>query len=155
CVFGESGRTRAGLELPFSRVFPRIIRGCSAPVVPVCLHQPHASIFEVHSGQVFWSWPKEFPSAVEVAFGAPLPSSAPAGEVRQAVQVLSAERAIAATPRRKPVHRQFVRMAHRRPFRPCILDSTQKDRPLTYGKTLTGAILLARALRPVLGEAAL
>jgi acyl-[acyl-carrier-protein]-phospholipid O-acyltransferase/long-chain-fatty-acid--[acyl-carrier-protein] ligase len=152
CVFGESGRTRHGLELPFSRVFPRLTRDLAAPIIPVCLHQPRASIFEVHSGQVFWSWPKELPSAVEVAFGAPLPSSARAGEVRQAVQVLSAERAIAATPKRKPVHRQFVRMAHRRPRRPCIIDSMQKDRPLTYGKALTGAILLSRALRPLVGD---
>src|SRR5207248_8188099 len=55
----------------------------------------------------------------------------------------------------RPVHRQFVRMACRHPFRPCLYDSSTRGPTLTYGKVLAGAMCLARHLRPLLGDAAM
>ena len=67
-----------------------------------------------------------------------MPSNTPPAEVRRLLYQLSADAAVARSGRRKPVHRQFVRLAARRPFRPCVIDSTMKLE-LNYGKTLAGA----------------
>src|SRR5262249_46338999 len=54
---------------------------------------------------------------------------------------------------RRPVHRQFLRMAASHPFRSCIFDATSEHKPhYRYGEVLTGVKLLARLLRPLLQD---
>ena len=86
-----------------------------------------------------------------ITFGTPLPATTSAGDVRQAVQRLSSESALRRSGASRPVHRQFVRLACRHPFRPCIYDSSSKGPMLSYGKVLAGAMCLTRHLRPLLG----
>jgi acyl-[acyl-carrier-protein]-phospholipid O-acyltransferase/long-chain-fatty-acid--[acyl-carrier-protein] ligase len=152
CIFAEGRFTRTGFLLPFHRGFEQIVKNCPAPVVPVCLEQVWGSIFSYWGGKLIWKWPVELPYPVTVAFGKPLPATAQAAEVRQAVQQLSADCAIERSARKRPVHRQFVRMASRHPFRPCLIDPlVQKEGALSYGKVLAGAMCLARQLVPRLG----
>ncbi|MBY0527078.1 MAG: AMP-binding protein [Gemmataceae bacterium] len=150
CIFAEGGLTRTGFMLPFHRGFEQIVKRSPVPIVPVCLDHVWGSIFSYRGGKILWKFPQELPYPVSVGFGKPLPPTAPAAEVRLAIQKLSAEAAAARTSRR-PVHRQFVRSAARHPFHPCVGDSTNPN-ILSYGKALAGAMIFARKLRPLLGE---
>ncbi len=153
CIFAEGRFTQTGVMLPFHRGFEQIVKHCQAPVIPVCLDQVWGSIFSYYTGKIFWKIPLEIPYHVTVAFGEPMPSDSKAADVRQAVQKLSADCAIARSPKRVPVHRQFVRMAKRFFFRPCFSDSAFKGQDLTYGMALAGALCMVQELKPLLGEA--
>jgi acyl-[acyl-carrier-protein]-phospholipid O-acyltransferase/long-chain-fatty-acid--[acyl-carrier-protein] ligase len=155
CIFAEGRFTRTGFMLPFHRGFEQIVKNASVPIIPVCLDQVWGSVFSYFRGRIVWKLPNEIPYRVTVAFGKALPPQTKAADVRQAIQSLTADCAIARTDRRKPVHRQFVRMAARHPFRPCLADSITKGGDLNYGKTLAGSVCLARALRPLLGDEAM
>ncbi|HXG09510.1 MAG TPA: AMP-binding protein, partial [Gemmataceae bacterium] len=153
CIFAEGQLTRTGFLLPFHRGFEKIVARCPAPVIPVCLDQLWGSIFSFYGGKVIWKWPQTLPYPVWVAFGQPMPAGSSAAEVRLAIQKLSADCAIDRSRTRKPMHRQFVRVACRHPFRSCLIDATgPRPLELSYGKTLAGAMCLGRQLRPILGE---
>lgn len=156
CIFAEGRFTRTGFLLPFHRGFEQIVKHQPAPIIPVCLEHVWGSIFSYWGGSLIWKWPQELPYPVTVAYGKAMPATSKAVEVRMAVQKLSADCAIERTPRRPLVHRQFVRMASRHPFRPCIFDPFfQKKGASSYGKVLVGAICLARQLRPMLANNAM
>src|SRR5262249_46716572 len=94
CIFAEGRFTRTGFLLPFHRGFEQIVKHAPAPIIPVCLEQVWGSIFSYWGGKLIWKWPHELPYPVAVSFGEPLPATATAYEVRQAVQKLSADGAI-------------------------------------------------------------
>jgi acyl-[acyl-carrier-protein]-phospholipid O-acyltransferase/long-chain-fatty-acid--[acyl-carrier-protein] ligase len=152
CLFAEGTLTRNGLMLPFHRRFELVLKYCHAPTIPVCLDQVWGSIFSFAGGRAFWKWPHEIPYPVTVAFGAPLPPTTRPAEVRHAIQKLSADCAIARVPGRLPVHRQFVRIAARRPFRTCFIDPNASMTKVSYGMSLAGAMILVARLRPLLGD---
>ena len=164
CVFAEGCRTADGQSLSFAQVFDEVAGPPTAsgppadlpvPIVPVFLLQPHGSLFSVHRGRFVRKWPAEVPSPVSVTFGDGLPAGTSAPRARQALQELSARTAIAHTPRRRPVHRQFVRMAARHPFRTCWIDSSAPDGPLNYAKAYVATVCVARLLEPLLAKARL
>jgi acyl-[acyl-carrier-protein]-phospholipid O-acyltransferase/long-chain-fatty-acid--[acyl-carrier-protein] ligase len=151
CVFAEGGISRTGFILPFQRGLEQIVKRHPAPVIPVYLDGVWGSLCSFQGGRFFWKWPRPFRRRIWVNFGAPLSPPVTAGEVRLAVQRLSAESAVRRAPRQLPVHRTFVRQALRHPFRPCLIDGMGGDRPmLRYGEALAGAKLLARRLRRLL-----
>jgi acyl-[acyl-carrier-protein]-phospholipid O-acyltransferase/long-chain-fatty-acid--[acyl-carrier-protein] ligase len=153
CIFAEGGITRTGFMLPFQRGMEQIVKRHPAPIIPVCLDHVWGSIFSYERRRFFWKWPKQLPYRVWVNFGKPLPPTATAFEVRQVIQNLSAESAVGRAPERRPVHRQFVRMAVRHPFRACFVDPNNAQKPiLKYGEALVGAKILTKLLRPVLGD---
>jgi acyl-[acyl-carrier-protein]-phospholipid O-acyltransferase/long-chain-fatty-acid--[acyl-carrier-protein] ligase len=148
-IFAEGGITRTGFLLPFQRGFEQIVKRWPAPIIPVYLDHVWGSIFSFQHRRFFWKWPTRIPYRVHIAFGKPLPATASAFEVRQAMQKLSAESAIRRAPERRPVHRQFVRIACRRPFLPCIVDPNNPRKPVfRYSEVLVGAKLLTNLLRP-------
>jgi acyl-[acyl-carrier-protein]-phospholipid O-acyltransferase / long-chain-fatty-acid--[acyl-carrier-protein] ligase len=151
CVFTENHAV-GPLTLPFHRVFARVARGNQAPIIPTILDQIWGSLYAIDHGKRSWRWPLRLPNYVDVAFAAPLRPATQAGDVRQVQQLLSADRAVARSVLRRPVHRQFVRFAAHRPFKSCLIDSTTKGKGLSYGKTLAGAMCLAKELRPLLGD---
>src|SRR5205814_5711866 len=104
CVFAEGGISRTGFILPFNRGFEQIVKRSPAPIIPVCLDHVWGSIFSYQGGKFFWKWPQQLPYPVSVAFGPPLAPTASAGEVRQAIQKLSADSSIRRAKRRRPVH---------------------------------------------------
>lgn len=151
CIFAEGGITRTGFLLPFQRGLEQIVKKAPVPIVPVCLDHLWGSIFSYQGSRFFWKLPQRIPYKVHVSFGAPLPPTASAFEVRQAIQKLSAESGSRRSAQRRPVHRQFVRMACRHPFRPCIIDQNAAKPVLKYGEVLVGAKILNKRLRPLLG----
>jgi acyl-[acyl-carrier-protein]-phospholipid O-acyltransferase/long-chain-fatty-acid--[acyl-carrier-protein] ligase len=151
CIFAEGRLTRTGIMLPFARGFELVVKHVQAPIIPVCLAQVWGSIFSFRGGRLFWKWPQEIPYRVSVAFGRPMPAGSHAAEVRQEVQKLSADCAIDRTPQCRPVHRQFVRIAARHPFRSCLIDSATNQQ-LSYGKALAGTMCLVDVLGPILGD---
>jgi acyl-[acyl-carrier-protein]-phospholipid O-acyltransferase/long-chain-fatty-acid--[acyl-carrier-protein] ligase len=152
CIFAEGRVLTNGLELPFHRQFQRIARKGRTPIVPVCLDQTLGSLFMVERGRLRWRWPLTLPFPAYIAFGEPLPAGTPPGDVRQALQLLSAHSALERSDRRKPAHRRFVRVAARRPFRSCFFDSTRPEQ-MNYARTLAGVMIGVKFIRPLLGDA--
>ncbi len=89
---------------------------------------------------------------VRLAWRCVLVTGSTAVDVRMAIQRLSAECAIARKDMRRPVHRQFVRMAARHPFRSCVVDAAQ-GKIYRYGEALAVARIVSKLLAPVLGDA--
>jgi acyl-[acyl-carrier-protein]-phospholipid O-acyltransferase/long-chain-fatty-acid--[acyl-carrier-protein] ligase len=152
CIFAEGALTRSGTMLPFHRGMELILKRCPAPIIPVCLDQVWGSIFSYYKGKVIWKWPQEMPYPVRVSFGPPLPPTTTAAEVRMAIQKLSADSALRRTKASIPVHRQFVRMAAKHPFRPCFIDTLNSGKIYRQGEALAGAMILTRLLKPILGD---
>ena len=145
CIFAEGSITHTGNLLPFKRGLEKIVGGMDVPIIPVHLDRVWGSIFSFEGGKFFWKWPKHFPYPVTVTFGAPMPSTSAAHQVRQAIQNLASE----ATARRKTpqdtLARRVVRSARRNWRHFAMADSTGRE--LTYGRMLTGGILVSRWIR--------
>lgn len=150
CIFAEGGITRTGFLLPFQRGFEQIVKKSPAPIVPLCLDHVWGSIFSFRQRRFFWKIPERVPRHVYVSVGAPMPAESNAFQVRQAIQRLSAESAVRRNRHMPLVHRQFVRMACRHPFRPCIIDANASKPVLKFGETLVGCKILCRRLKPAL-----
>ncbi len=89
CIFAEGAMTQTGDLSPFKKGFEPMVRGMDIPIIPVYLHGVGGTIFSAQGGPSFWRWPMKMPFPVSVSFGPPLPSSATAQELQQAVMVLS------------------------------------------------------------------
>lgn len=91
CIFAEGQITRIGQLLPFRRGMERIMKNIDAPIVPVNLDGVWGSIFSYERGRFIWKMPRKIPYPVTVSFGKPMPPTATAFEVREAVQELQSE----------------------------------------------------------------
>ena len=150
CIFAEGAISRTGNMLPFKRGFEKITAGLDVPVIPVHLDQVWGSIFSFKNGRFFWKWPARLFYPVTITFGAPLPASARAWDVRQKLLEMGGD---AFRHRRKKVdlvHRRFIAQAKRSWRRFCMTDSLGQT--ATFGQALTGAFLLARKLDQALPQ---
>ncbi|HXW17524.1 MAG TPA: AMP-binding protein, partial [Candidatus Acidoferrales bacterium] len=147
CIFAEGQITRIGNLLPFRRGFERVMKGVDAPIVPVCLDGVWGSIFSFEKGRFLWKFPRRFPYPVTVSFGSPLPSTATAFEVRQAVQDLQADAFQYRRSWLRPLAQSLVRGAHRHPLRFALADLRRPR--VNWGAVLLSSIFLARRLRKV------
>lgn len=145
CIFAEGAISRTGNLLPFKRGFERIVDGLDVPVIPVYLDQVWGSIFSFKSGRFFWKRPTRIPYPVTVTFGAPLPSTAKAEQVRQAMLELGADAVGHRIGHGGLLHLRFLKTARRRFFSFAMADSSGRE--LTYGKTLAASLALARSIR--------
>ncbi|HET9845960.1 MAG TPA: acyl-[ACP]--phospholipid O-acyltransferase [Nitrospira sp.] len=145
CIFPEGQITRTGTLLPFRRGFERIMKGRSAPVIPIHLDRIWGSIFSFERGRFFWKIPERLPYPVTVSFGKPLPAEATAHEVRSAIQALGEAAWALRKPDRRPLHREFVHAMRRHPFRFVMSDQSRPH--VSAMQALIGSIALARALR--------
>ncbi len=145
CVFPEGQITRTGGLLSFRQGFERIVKGRDVPVIPVHLDRVWGSIFSFIGGKFLMKWPERLPYPVTVSYGAPMPSTAAAADVRQRVQELGEEAWRHRRPDRRPLHHAFVRAARRHPLRVAFADATRPR--VTCLESLIGALALARALR--------
>ena len=150
CIFPEGQITRTGGLLPFRSGFERIIKGKTVPIIPVHLDRVWGSIFSFIGGRFFTKWPERLPFPVTVSFGTPLPTDTPASEVRRAVQELGEAAWVLRKPHRRPLHHTAIRVMRRHPLRLAFADATRPK--VTCVQALTGAIALARALRPHWGR---
>ena len=142
CIFAEGAISRTGNLLPFTGGFERLAEGLDVPVIPVYLDQVWGSIFSFKNGRFFWKWPTRIPYRVTVTFGAPLPATASAQQVRQAVLELGADAVGRRIGRGDLLHLRFLKTARRRWFSFAMADSTGST--LTYGKALAASLALAR-----------
>ena len=145
CIFAEGAISRTGNLLPFKRGLEKIVSGLDVPVIPVYLDRVWGSIFSFKGGRFFWKMPARFPYPVTVSFGAPMPSTAPAAEVRVALMALGAKAAGLRRGPREVLGRQFITSAKRHWRSFCMADAGTP--PLTFGRTLVATLLLSRWVR--------
>lgn len=144
CLFAEGEISRMGSTLPFRRGLQRIVKGRSAPIVPVHLDRVYGGLLSARQGRVQWL-PTQLPCPVTVSFGEAFANTTPPEEVRRAVDALG-ERAWRLRARElQPLHRTFVRRVRRAPWRSAFADSQGKH--LSQLGALTAALVLARRLR--------
>jgi acyl-[acyl-carrier-protein]-phospholipid O-acyltransferase/long-chain-fatty-acid--[acyl-carrier-protein] ligase len=146
CIFPEGQITRTGTLLPFRRGFERIMKGKTAPIIPIHLDRLWGSLFSFERGRFLWKWPERIPYPVTVSFGAPLPPETSAAELRQAICALGEAAWTLRKRDRRPLHRQFIRSMRRHPFRFAMADQTRPR--VSSLQALIGSLVLARALRP-------
>ena len=145
CVFAEGHITRTGSMLPFHKGMERIVRGLDEPVIPVNLHGVWGSIFSYERERFLWKAPRRMPYRVTVSFGAWLPSTASAAEVRRSVQALQAAAFEADRVESLTLDRALVRTARRHPFRFCMGDARFPE--VTFLSMLIKLIVVTRRLR--------
>ncbi|HMP01204.1 MAG TPA: AMP-binding protein [Gemmatales bacterium] len=152
CIFAEGSLSRSGAMLPFRRGFEQILKRAPAPVIPACSARLWGSISSYRGGKPFWKRPRRFRYPVTILLGQPMPATSQTWQVRQAVQKLLADSFSLRKYEHKAVHRQFVRMACRYPFRMCFIDPLPGGRELSAMKVLVGAAIMAKHLRPKLDD---
>lgn len=146
CIFPEGQITRTGTLLPFRRGFERIMKGKTAPIIPVYLDRVWGSIFSFNRGRFLWKIPEQLPYPVTVSFGMPLPPDTPAYQLRGKILELGETAWQLRKQHRQPLHREFIRSMRRYPFRMAMAD---QNRPRVSSlQALIGSIVLARLLRP-------
>lgn len=150
CIFAEGQITRTGQMLPFRKGFERIMAGTDAPIIPVHIDQIWGSIFSFADGKFFWKWPKRIPFPITIGFGDAMPSDSNAYELRAAIQELGTEAYNHHETKAPLLHELFVKKARRHPFKLGVADA--RSGALSNFKTLVGAIILARKLKPLLAK---
>ena len=145
CIFAEGSITRHGQMLRFKKGFERMVKGMSVPVIPVHLDRVWGSVFSFEGGQVLLKRPRRLPYPITVSFGEPLPSTATAHQVRQAIMDLGATAFGMRIRERLSLGLEFAATAKRRWRDLAMRDSS--GRVLTFGQALTRAVLFAAALR--------
>jgi acyl-[acyl-carrier-protein]-phospholipid O-acyltransferase/long-chain-fatty-acid--[acyl-carrier-protein] ligase len=150
CIFAEGQITRTGQMLPFRRGLERIIKGVEKSIIPVNLDGVWGSIFSFERGRFLWKMPRRIPYPVTVSFGAPMPPTSTAIEVRRAVQELQADAFYQRKPRMRTLDRAFVRTARRYALRFMMADG--KTPRVSFFSALTKTIYIARRLRSVIGD---
>ncbi|MDG3003161.1 MFS transporter [Paludisphaera mucosa] len=143
CIFPEGQLTRTGLIGPFQRGLQRIVKNRTTPIIPIHLDRLYESVFAPVSGRRL---PGRIPLPVTVSIGAPLPPTASLFEMRQAIRDLDNAAWTYRKNDSRPLHHGFIREARRHPRRHALMD-LQKP-PLSYSRTLAGALAIARQLRP-------
>ncbi|HVM75641.1 MAG TPA: acyl-[ACP]--phospholipid O-acyltransferase [Candidatus Saccharimonadales bacterium] len=147
CIFPEGEITRTGQMLPFRRGFERIIKGIDVPIIPTNIDGIWGSIFSFSGGHFLWKWPRTIPYPVRITFGKPLPSTATATEVRQAVQELGVDAFQRRRRHMRTLTRSFILSARRSPRHFAMADG--KTSKLSFGESLLRTVFLARRLRPL------
>jgi acyl-[acyl-carrier-protein]-phospholipid O-acyltransferase/long-chain-fatty-acid--[acyl-carrier-protein] ligase len=147
CIFPEGQITRTGSLQGFRRGIERIAAERDGVIVPVHLDRVWGSIFSREKGRFFFKMPKRIPYPITVAYGDPLPTSATANDVRNAVADLGAEAWEMRKRDRTTLHRRAIRVLRRRPWKLQFADATKPN--VSRFTALVGAIVLARKLAPL------
>ncbi len=150
CIFAEGAITRTGNSLPFKRGMEKIVQGLDVPIIPVHLDRVWGSIFSFERGRFYSKWPKRIPYPVTVSFGAPMPANSAAHEIRLAMQELGAEATAHRQTAGDTLPRRLIRSARRNWSHFAMADSSGRE--LTYGRMLTGGLLMANWARTRRGE---
>ncbi|MGO9270613.1 MAG: acyl-[ACP]--phospholipid O-acyltransferase [Terriglobia bacterium] len=142
CIFAEGSITRTGNLLPFRHGFQRIMKGVDEPIIPIHLDRVWGSIFSYSKGRFFFKWPRQIPYPVTITIGQPLPATADAFQVRQAIMALSAEAFARRDASQRPLPHLFIDTAKRNWGSLAMADTL--GRTLSFGRTLVGAIIFRR-----------
>ncbi|MCR9202347.1 MAG: acyl-[ACP]--phospholipid O-acyltransferase [Planctomycetaceae bacterium] len=140
CIFAEGRITRTGELLKFEKGLLRILKGTTAPVLPVYLDELWGSIFSYEGGRFLWKKPRHWPYPVSISFGSLLPHHevTDVDVVRNAVINLREESALRRKDRIMIPALRFVRHSRMNWSRVKVADSAGAE--LTGGRLLTGAL---------------
>lgn len=144
-IFPEGHLSRTGHMLPFKPGFERIVRGTDTPIVPIYIEGGYGSRASYACGMPRLLRGEDFRRQITVSIGPRLPADTPVARVREAVLHQAATATDAYAPIRGSAGRLFARSAKQHWSRFAMADSTGKS--LTYGRALTGALLLRHQLR--------
>jgi acyl-[acyl-carrier-protein]-phospholipid O-acyltransferase / long-chain-fatty-acid--[acyl-carrier-protein] ligase len=147
-IFPEGHLSRTGHMLPFKPGYERIVKGTDAPILPVYIEGGYGSFASYAHGQPKLLHPGDFRRQITVAIGEALPTDTPTTGVHDAVLELAASATDAYAPIRGSAGRCFARSARQHWKNLAIADSSGKK--LTFGKTLTAALLLRKKFTKVL-----
>ena len=142
CIFAEGAISRTGNLLPFRRGLEKIVDGLDVPVIPVHLDRLWGSIFSFERGRFLWKWPKRIPYPVTVSFGAPMPATVQAQDVRQAILELGSEALRYSKNTADRLDLQFIRTAGKNWRKFAMADSFGRE--LTFGRALVASLLIAK-----------
>ncbi len=145
CIFAEGYMTRNGNMLSFKAGFERIVRGTRAPIIPAYIGGMWGSVLSYYHGRPFSTLAKKFANPVSVHFGAALPDSTSAEQVKLQIQQLSCDYFNTLKSPKRSLAYRFIRTARRNSHRRCISDTTGKK--LNYSRTLTAALALADKIK--------
>ncbi len=138
CIFPEGGIAHSGQLQEFRARSLEIVRGTSAPIVPVYLDELWGSIFAFGSRRSFWKRLRIGSRRVSIWFGEKITQPEKIQVVRQAVQELGAQAASERKERMMVLPRLMLRKCRKALFRFKMADTT--------GAYLTGGTLLMRTL---------
>lgn len=147
CIFAEGQVTRTGIMLPFRRGLEKIIKGRTAPIIPVNLDRVWGSAYSRSGGRFITKFPETYPYPITVTFGKHLPSTTTAQQIRMAVQELGTEAWYQRRQETKPLHHYFVRRMRKKPWKTAFADSSGKQ--LSRFKSLVSVIAIAKSLGSV------
>jgi acyl-[acyl-carrier-protein]-phospholipid O-acyltransferase / long-chain-fatty-acid--[acyl-carrier-protein] ligase len=149
-IFPEGGITRTGQVMPFERGVERILKGLTVPIVPVFVDGLWGHALSYAGGKPFSIWRGPWRPHVVIVIGKPIYEPVSAAELRLRILLLSSDAAELRKRRTATLPHRLIRAARRRWSAPAIADSTGKD--LSFGKTLTAAILLRNWIRARTGS---
>ncbi len=146
-IFAEGQLTRTGNMLPFKRGFEKIVEDLpkDTPIIPIYLDGLWWSIFSFEKGKFFFKWPSWKRLDITVCFGAPLPSSTKAWELRQEILELGTK---AVEGRRKndiPLGMQLIQIGRLNWFKDILGDLGRKS--ISYGRLIIRSLTLASYIR--------
>lgn len=150
CIFAEGEITRTGNVLPFKRGIEKIAHGRSAPIVPLYIGGMWGSVFSLAHGAVLNRFPRRIPYRVSIVIGAPLPPDSDVHVIRDAIDQLSHEAWMLRKNIMQPLDYSIVKGCRRHRFKLAFADPVRGSVP--WFKALTGAIAIARALKPTWGK---
>ncbi|HOY68237.1 MAG TPA: acyl-[ACP]--phospholipid O-acyltransferase [Candidatus Ozemobacteraceae bacterium] len=146
CIFPEGEVTRTGMMLPFRRGLERIIKGRSAPIIPIHLDRVWGSVYSRSGGRFLTKMPERYPHPVTVSFGTPLPAETRVAHVRQIIMEMGSAAWDHRRADARPLHHHAIRMLRTRPWR--FIAGDQSTWHVSRLEALASIIALARALRP-------
>lgn len=140
CIFAEGQITRTGELLRFERGLLKILKGTTAPVLPVYLDELWGSIFSYEGGRFLWKKPRHWPYPVSISFGSLIPHAevTDVDVVRDAVIALQRQSEDRRKERMMIPALRFVRHSRMNWSRVKVADSAGAE--LTGGRLLTGAL---------------
>ncbi|MDH4187034.1 MAG: AMP-binding protein, partial [Nitrospira sp.] len=136
--------TRTGTLLPFREGYERIVKGRSAPIIPVHLDRVWGSLFSFEGGRFLTKLPARLPYPVTVSFGSGMPADTPAHELRRVIQELGESAWVARKMDRAPLHRSLIASWRRHPLSIAMGDASRPR--VSCWKALVGAIVFGRLL---------
>lgn len=146
CIFAEGEITRHGSLNAFRPGFARIAQAANVPIIPTYIGGAWGNIFSYARNRRLYL--NRYP--ISILFGAALPADQPV-KVRTAVMELSVRYFESRKHDRLPLAESFVNTARSNWSLPAVNDTTGKG--LTYGRLLTGAIMVKNRLKPLLDGA--
>jgi len=151
CVFGEDRHPLTAILDAFKESWARDHAGAEAvPIIPVHLDPIWTTVLGYSDGRFFLRAPTYLRRNITVGYGPTMANTSSAFAIRHEIRAVGTAAHDARKLRPDLVQRAFVKAARRHLRFMAIADA--RTGKLSYLKTLTGSIVLARKLKVLLGE---